>query len=71
MIFFIEVLDRAHTGHICDLKEWNVKIIPSKTKEKLEEYGLKSARNEENPINNDNGLVDEFWRAGFELATML
>ncbi len=71
MIPFLDVLDRAHNGPICDQKDWNVRIIPSKVTEKLKEHGLESTCNIENPINTDDGLADEFWMAGFELAVEL
>lgn len=71
MIPFIEVLDRAHSGPICEPKDWDVKVIPSKVREKLKEHGLLNTCNRENPINTDDGLADEFWKAGFELAVEL
>ena len=42
MIPFIEVLDRAHTGPMCEVKDWDIKVIPAKVKEKLKEYGLEN-----------------------------
>lgn len=71
MIPFIEVLDRAHNGPICEPKEWDVKLIPGKVREKLKEHGLQNTCDRENPINTDDGLADEFWKAGFELAIEL
>lgn len=71
MIPYIEILDRAHRGPICKQKEWDIKLIPNKIKEKLKEHGLEGTCNRENPINADDGLADEFWRAGFELAVEL
>ena len=71
MIPFIEVLDRAHTGPMCEVKDWDVKVIPSKVKEKLKEYGLEKTCTPENPVNTDDGLADEFWKAGFDLAVDL
>ncbi len=71
MVPFIEVLDRAHTGPICEPKDWDVKLIPSKVGEKLKEHGLQNTCDKENPINTDDGLADEFWRAGFEFAVEL
>jgi methylamine--corrinoid protein Co-methyltransferase len=68
LIPFIDVLDRAHTGPVCDPKDWDMKIINRKTKEKLKEYGLEGTCDPENPINTDDGLADSFWQAGFELA---
>ncbi len=64
----MEILDRAHTGPVCDLKEWDMKIISIKTKEKLKEYGLERTCDPKNPINADDGLADNFWQAGLDLA---
>jgi methylamine--corrinoid protein Co-methyltransferase len=64
----LDVLDRAHSGPICTVKDWDTKVIPSKVSEKLAEHGLKGTCTPENPINTDDKLADEFWRAGFELA---
>jgi len=65
---FLDVLDRAQTGEVCRLKEWDMKVIPNKVKEKLKEYGLEGTFDPNNPINTDDGLADDFWEAGFELA---
>ena len=67
-IKFLDILDRAHTGEICKLKDWDMRVIPGKVKEKLKEYGLEKTVDLENPINIDDGLADEFWKAGFDLA---
>ncbi len=64
----MEVLDRAHNGPICSSHEWESKIILKKVREKLKEHGLEKTCAPENPINADDGLADEFYRAGFELA---
>jgi methylamine--corrinoid protein Co-methyltransferase len=61
-------LDRAHTGPIYSSHDWDVKIIPRKIEEKLTEHGLKGTCNPKESINTDDGLADEFWKAGFELA---
>lgn len=68
MISFIDILDRAHTGPVCEVKDWDMKIISAKVKEKLKEYGLGGTCSLENPINTDDGLADSFWKAGFDLA---
>jgi methylamine--corrinoid protein Co-methyltransferase len=68
-VSFSEVLDRTYrTGSMCEPKDWDMKVIPSKVSEKLKEYGLKGACTPENPIPCDNDLADRFWKAGFELA---
>ncbi len=71
MIPFIEVLDRAHSGPVIEPKDWDVKVLPKKIKEKLKEHGIENTCARENPVNTDDGLADEFWKAGFELATEL
>ena len=68
MISFIDILDRAHTGPVCELKEWDMKVISKKVKEKLKEYGLEGTCSPQDPINTDDGLADSFWKAGFDLA---
>ncbi len=65
---FLEVLDRAYTGPICDPKNWDVKVIPGRVSEKLKEHDLKGTCDRDNPVNTDDGLADAFWKAGFELA---
>jgi len=68
LIPLIEVLNRAETGPVCELKEWDINIISKKVKEKLKEYGLEGTCDPQNPINTDDSLADGFWRAGFDLA---
>ena len=68
MIQFIEVLDRAYTGPVCEIKEWDMNIISKGVREKLKEYGLEGTCDPQNPINTDDGLADKFWKAGFDLA---
>ncbi len=64
----LEILDRAQSGPICTDKEWNTKVIPKGIAEKLKEHGLAKTCDPDNPINTDDGLADEFYRAGFEFA---
>ncbi len=65
---FVDVLDKANNGPICEIRDWDINVISKKVKEKLIEHGLRGSFDRENPINTDNGLADEFWKAGFELA---
>lgn len=67
-IKFLDVLDRAHQGEVHKLKEWDMRIIPGKVKEKLKEFGLEGTFDPKNPVNTDDSLVDDFWKAGFDLA---
>jgi len=62
----IDVLDRAHTGPKCTVKEWDTRIIPTRTAEKVKEYKIKFDPNIIIP--SDNTLIDDVFHAGFELA---
>ena len=64
----LRTLDKAHSGPVCTVKEWNMKVIPRLTQQKLKEHGLQKTFDSNNPINTDDGLADEFYKAGFELA---
>ena len=64
----LEILDRAHAGPICTLKEWNTRVISTNVSRKLQEHGLKGTFDPTNPINTDDKLADTFFKAGFELA---
>ncbi|MFC1955152.1 monomethylamine:corrinoid methyltransferase [Chloroflexota bacterium] len=64
----VEMLERAHKGPVCPVKEWNIKVIPTNVAKKLKEYGLNGTYDAENPINTDDELADRFFKAGFELA---
>ncbi len=61
-------MDRAHSGPTYTEKEWNTKVIPKGVAEKLKEHGLEKTCDPKNPINMDDGLADEFFKAGFEFA---
>ncbi len=65
---FLEMLDRMHKGPVCTRKEWETKVIPTKVSQKLKEHGLHGTFSRENPINTDDALADEFFKAGSELA---
>ncbi|MEM3506229.1 MAG: monomethylamine:corrinoid methyltransferase [Candidatus Bathyarchaeia archaeon] len=67
----LEILDRANTGPVCKAIDWDSKLIPSEAMRKLKEHGLLKTFNPENPINTDNGLANEFYKAGYELAIEL
>jgi len=67
----LQILDKAHTGPICTMKEWNYKVLPQAVLQKLEKYGLKKTCDTENPVNTDDELADRFYQAGFELAVEL
>lgn len=65
---FLQILDRAHSGPVCPVKDWNLKLLPSKVSETLKKYGLTGTCDPENPVNTDDQLADTFFKAGFELA---
>jgi methylamine--corrinoid protein Co-methyltransferase len=51
------------------MRDWDSKIVPSKTAEVLKEYDFKSDPN--NPIPSDDSLADEVYEAGYKLAVEL
>ncbi len=67
-VTFLDVLDKAHTGPVVAKREWELKILFPKIMEKLREHGLEKTYDQKNPVNTDDGLADEFWKAGYELA---
>ena len=68
---FLEILDRAHTGPVCELTEWDTKRVPAIIQEKLKKYKLLGTFKKEQPINTDDDLVDRFYQAGYEMAIEL
>lgn len=64
-------LDKAYTGPICTVKDWDIKVIPQAIRSKLKEHGLQNTYDPENPINADDSLADRFFQAGKELALEL
>jgi len=67
----IEILERTITGEYCAVKDWDVKRIPRAIREKLKKYNLAQSFDADNPVNWDDSLADEFYKAGFELALEL
>jgi methylamine--corrinoid protein Co-methyltransferase len=67
-VSFIDVLDRAHSGPVCKIIDWDTKVILMKSAEKLKEYGLEGTCDSKNPVNIDDSLADKFWNAGFDMA---
>ena len=68
IVKILETLDRAHTGPVHSVKEWDTRIIPGQSAKRVREHGLQNTFSLENPINSDDALADEFYRAGFEMA---
>jgi methylamine--corrinoid protein Co-methyltransferase len=65
---FLQILDKVHNGPVCTEKEWLTKIIPTRVLETLKKYRLQGTLDRENPINTDDSLVDEFFKAAFDFA---
>ncbi len=64
----LEILDRTRNGPLCSEKEWLNRVVPRKIAQKLKEHNLQGTFDRENPINTDDSVADEFFKAGFELA---
>lgn len=60
-----EVLDRAETGPICLEKDFELKVLVSKLKDVIKQYGIRY--DSENLVPSDNSLADDLWRAALEL----
>lgn len=67
----LDVLEKTQEGPICKVKDWDFKIVPSKTASILKEHGLENVYDPSIPISSDDGLADDFWGAGFQLALEL
>lgn len=67
----MEILDRAHTGPVMEPETWDSKIVREKATEVVREHRLADVFDRNKPINIDDGLADEFYKAGFELAVEL
>jgi methylamine--corrinoid protein Co-methyltransferase len=65
---FVEILDRAHTGPICSLPEWDLQRVPQAIRAKLKKYELANTFTPDEPVNCDDDLADRFFRAGYEAA---
>jgi methylamine--corrinoid protein Co-methyltransferase len=61
-------LDRAHTGPICTLQDWDARVIPQKTRAIVKKHGLEKTCDPNEPVNTDDSLADAFFQAGMELA---
>jgi methylamine--corrinoid protein Co-methyltransferase len=64
-------LDKAYTGPIMPVKEWDTKVVPKTIKGILQKYNLQGTLDLENPINCDDALADTYFKAGWELALEL
>lgn len=71
MVTLLDIHDRIYEGPVCKPSEWDLKIIPSKTKECLKNHGLINVYSPETLIPDDDGLADEVFNAAFDLAVEL
>lgn len=67
----LKSLDKAYTGEMCTVKDWDIKVIPSSVRSILKKYGLEKSYDPDNPCNTDMELADTFYKAGYELALEL
>jgi len=65
---FLEILDRATRGRPVKQFDWESGTVGPKVNEKLRKYGLIDTFDSKNPINTDDGLASDFFRAASELA---
>jgi len=61
-------LDRAHTGPVCAMEDWDARVIPGKSKGIVARHHLEASFDPEEPICTDDALADAFFEAGRELA---
>ncbi|MDI7277563.1 MAG: monomethylamine:corrinoid methyltransferase, partial [Anaerolineae bacterium] len=64
----LRVLERAHTGPICETFRWDTEVIPGTIAADLKKHGLQGTCDPQNPINQDEALADRFFQAGMDTA---
>jgi methylamine--corrinoid protein Co-methyltransferase len=64
----MNILDRAQKGSLLSRKDWESGVVAKIVSDKLRTYGLKKTFDDNNLINQDDGLADDYYRAGFEVA---
>lgn len=62
------VLDRAHTGPVCENFEWDTEVVPKTIATNLRKYELQNTCNPDNSINQDDELVDRYFQAAVDTA---
>lgn len=67
----LRTLDRAHSGPVVEVRQWDVELVPRTISRLLKEHDLAGTCNPENPINESDELADRFFQAAFELALEL
>ena len=64
----LRVLDRAHTGPVCETFRWDTEVIPRTIAANLKKHNLLRTCDPNDPINQDDDLVDRFFQAGMDTA---
>ncbi|MEA4872699.1 MAG: monomethylamine:corrinoid methyltransferase [Synergistaceae bacterium] len=67
----LKSLDKAYSGPLHTVKEWDIKVLPTAIKGILKKYGLANTYDPNIIINFDDELADTFFKAGYELALAL
>lgn len=64
----LEILDRAQNGPLAPRKGWESGAVTPIVAEKLRAFGIRKVFDKETLINQDDGLADDFFNAGLEVA---
>jgi methylamine---corrinoid protein Co-methyltransferase len=64
----LNALDRAYTGPVCTIKDWDSKVIPGKAREIVARHGLEKTCDPNEPVPSDDALADAYYQAGLEAA---
>jgi len=67
----LTVLERAHTGPVCETYEWDTRVIPGTLRSILKKYELEKTCDPVDPINMNDELADRFFQAGLEAAEQI
>lgn len=68
MSYLLEIAERAQTGPIVLKDEYDLKLLPEKVVETAKKYEITpKSYDEENPVQQDEDLADEVFRAGMDL----
>jgi methylamine---corrinoid protein Co-methyltransferase len=64
----LRVLERAHSGPVCETFQWDTEVIPRTIAASLRKHNLLKTCDPKNPINQDDDLADRFFQAGMDTA---
>jgi methylamine---corrinoid protein Co-methyltransferase len=64
----MQVLDRAHSGPVCETFQWDTQVIPQTIARNVRKYELVKTCDPQHPINQDDGLADRYFQAGLDTA---